>query len=63
MGTSASTVETWGTDGQGNLVHRTPCKICKEYALHVYNHAFDHDREFLDAQERRDMEITAGEIT
>jgi hypothetical protein len=50
VGTSSNTTESWGIDGQGNLVHRTPCKICKTYALHVYNHAFNRDNEYLNAK-------------
>jgi len=63
VGTSSSTAGSWGVDGQANLVHRNLCKICKEYALHVYNHAFDRDTEYLDAKERRDLDIAAGEIS
>jgi hypothetical protein len=63
VGTSTSTVDTWGVDRRGNLVYRTPCKTCKEYALHVYNHTFDCDKGFLDTQDHRDLEITAGEIS
>jgi hypothetical protein len=63
VGTSSNTAESWGIDRQGNLVHRTPCKICKTYALHVYNHAFDRDNEYLDAKERRDWDIAAGEVS
>jgi hypothetical protein len=40
-----------GVDGQANIVHQNPCKICKEYALHVYNHTFDQDIGYLDAKE------------
>jgi hypothetical protein len=50
-------------DGQGNLVHRNPCKICKKYATHVYNHAFDWDIGYLNAKEHQDLDIAAGEIS
>jgi hypothetical protein len=62
VGISSRTDEGWRIDGEGIVLHRGTCDICKSYALHVYNHVYDHDKEYLDAKERRDAHINSGVI-
>lgn len=59
VGTSSHTTELWRADDHGNLVHRGPCEICREYALHVYEHVLDEDPAFLNMKDCQDEDLTA----
>lgn len=60
VGTSSCTDEGWRINGEGIVLHRGTCDTCKSYVLHVYNHVYDHDNQYLDAKDRRDADINSG---
>jgi hypothetical protein len=41
----------------GIVVHCRDCEVCKEYALHVYQHEFKLDRKYLDVKEHRNEDF------
>jgi hypothetical protein len=53
----------WHADNNSNLIHRGPCTMCKDYAMHVYTYVLDQDGKFLDARDRHDLNISAGEVS
>src|SRR6202789_2085242 len=58
VGTSSSNTGTWRIDGEGIVLHTGTCVECKSYAMHVY----DHDEDYFDPKERRDVNINSGVI-
>jgi hypothetical protein len=54
-------VEGWQNDSHlGIVVHRSGCSVCKQYALHVYQHEFEQEESYLNAVECQDVEISAS---
>jgi hypothetical protein len=55
----APPVDEWRYDSHlGIMVHRGGCRTCKSYAIHVYQHKFNQDREYMEAQNQRDWDLT-----
>jgi hypothetical protein len=55
----APPINEWRYDSHlGIVVHWGGCGTCKSYAIHVYQHEFDQDREYLEAQNQRDWDLT-----